>query len=142
MKVSDTPIPPPTSGSEPKPQTKVGGFATTCGALLGFDLPHNAPTRFQIEGRNLTMAQIASHVVVIGRLDREVLDNTGLNGNFDFSIVFTPEPGSFPPGHFQPDPSVPKVADALQQQLGLRLDSETGRVNVLVIDHVQEPSTN
>ena len=135
-------IPPPAAGSEPTPRTRVGGFAPTCGALLGFDLPPNAPTRFQIEGRNLTVAQIASHMPVIGRLDREVLDNTRLNGNFDFSIVFAPEPGSFPRGHFRLDPSVPKLPEALQQQLGLRLDPETGLVNVLVIDHIEQPSTN
>jgi len=138
---SNTPIP-LAPGSEPMPRTKVGGFATTCGALLGFDLPHNAPTHFQIEARNLTMPQIASHVAVVGHLDREVLDNTGLNGSFDFSIVFVPEPNLYRVRNFQPDPSLPKFPEALHQQLGLRLDAETGLVNVLVIDHIEEPSTN
>ncbi|PYU19168.1 MAG: hypothetical protein DMG30_25000 [Acidobacteria bacterium] len=44
---SNTPIP-LAPGSEPMPRTKVGGFATTCGALLGFDLPHDAPTLFRL----------------------------------------------------------------------------------------------
>ena len=41
-----------------------------------------------------------------------------------------------------PDISLPKFPETLQQQLGLRLDPETGLVNVLVIDHIEQPSTN
>jgi uncharacterized protein (TIGR03435 family) len=72
--------------------------------------------------------------------DRPILDKTGLSGNFDFSLEFTPEFRS--PQNFQPDPSGPTFPEALNEQLGLKLESQTGPVEVLVIDHVEEPSSN
>jgi uncharacterized protein (TIGR03435 family) len=76
------------------------------------------------------------------------LDQTGLSGTFDFSIDFTPEVNGPPGGmratqpDFQPDPTGPTFLEALKEQLGLRLESTTGPVDVLVIDHVEEPSAN
>ncbi len=42
----------------------------------------------------------------------------------------------------QPDASGPTFLEALKEELGLTLDSQTGPVAVLVIDHVEEPSPN
>ena len=139
---SDIPIHEPPPGVEPTPLTKVGGLTPACGGIFAFLLPHAAPSRFHIEGRNLTMGQIASYMVPTGHLDREILDNTGLNGNFDFCIEFVPGQDAARPRNFRPDPSGTKFAEALQQQLGLRLDPQTGLVNVLIVDHVEEPSAN
>jgi uncharacterized protein (TIGR03435 family) len=70
--------------------------------------------------------------------DRPVLDKTGLTGEFDFIIEFSP---AVPPGsNFQPDPNGPTFQEALKEQLGLKLDSQTGPVDVFVIDHIEEPS--
>ena len=79
-------------------------------------------------------------------LHRPVLDKTGLTGKYDFTLRFAPEnfqlqsgPGS------PPDPSetdVPFLLDAIQQQLGLKLESGRGPVAVIVIDHVERPSVN
>lgn len=80
-----------------------------------------------------------------GIVDRAVQDRTGLSGTFDLTLEFTPQLG-------QPDSqSGAETSDsdssvalsiftALQDQLGLKLESRTGPLDVLVIDHVEEPS--
>jgi uncharacterized protein (TIGR03435 family) len=95
---------------------------------------------WRVRGRNMTIERIASIFLVVGQFDRPIVDQTGLPGRFDFSLEFTP---GFPgPQGFQPDPSGPTLLDALREQLGLKLKAETGPVDMLVIDHVEEPSPN
>ena len=80
-------------------------------------------------------------------IDRPVLDKTGLTGTFDFIIEFTPAARPPRPGAgIQPDESGdesgPTFVEALKDQLGLKLVPETGPVNVLIIDHIEEPTPN
>jgi len=76
--------------------------------------------------------------------DRPVLDQTGLSGTFDFNIESAPQSNSTsPPGtNTQADDAGPTFLEALREQLGLKLESQTGPVNVIVLDHVEEPSAN
>jgi uncharacterized protein (TIGR03435 family) len=76
---------------------------------------------------------------------RTVVDRTGLTGNFDGNLEWTPDqmPPTPPPGAppLPPiDPNGPSIFTALQEQLGLKLESTKGPVDVLVIDHVEKPS--
>ena len=83
-------------------------------------------------------------------VNRVVMDRTGLTGNFDLDLQWTPErlpqPAPGTPAD-QPirvngtdiDPNGPSIFTALQEQLGLKLDSTKGPVDVLVIDHVEQP---
>jgi uncharacterized protein (TIGR03435 family) len=76
---------------------------------------------------------------------RIVVDSTGLSGNFDIDLTFTPEQlpqGPPPPGVTLPpiDPNGPSLFTALQEQLGLKLESDRAPVEVLVIDHVERPT--
>jgi uncharacterized protein (TIGR03435 family) len=81
-----------------------------------------------------------------GQTGRPVVNTTGLKGNFDFSLDWTPDPGLSP----QIDPSQQQSADnggislfsALQQQLGLRLDPRTGSADTLVVTRAELPSAN
>jgi uncharacterized protein (TIGR03435 family) len=88
--------------------------------------------------------------------DRPVLDNTGLPGLFDIKLQWNPfagraqptEDGPRAPGAEaregrSPDPdSLPTLFTALEQQLGLKLESRKGPVEIYVIDHVERPSEN
>lgn len=86
------------------------------------------------------------------QLGRPVIDQTGLKGNFDFKLEWTPDPGQSGGGPFggapppgadappPPDPNGPSVFTAVQEQLGLRLESQKGPVEMLVIDRVEKPS--
>jgi uncharacterized protein (TIGR03435 family) len=79
-------------------------------------------------------------------LDRPVVDQTGLPGRFDFSLVWTPDESQFggmggrvpPPAGDAP----PGLFTAIQEQLGLRLESTKSPVEVLVVDRVEKPSEN
>jgi uncharacterized protein (TIGR03435 family) len=73
-------------------------------------------------------------------VDRSVLDRTGLAGTFDFSLEWSLAPDSAQPFGAQLEDRGPTFLEALQQQLGLKLKSTKGRVDVLVIDHVEQPS--
>jgi uncharacterized protein (TIGR03435 family) len=71
------------------------------------------------------------------------VNDTSLEGNFDFRLAWTPDPApSALDGQFAASPIGPSVFTALQEELGLRLDAAKGPVDVLVIDHVDEPSAN
>jgi uncharacterized protein (TIGR03435 family) len=84
---------------------------------------------------------------------RPVIDKTGLTGLYDFTLKFAPgdvrdggplgptltlmRPQVQPPGV---DPDAPSLAAALQEQLGLKLESGRGRVEVVVIDRLEKPT--
>jgi len=80
-------------------------------------------------------------------LDRPVVDRTGIQGRFDYQCTFAPDDSQFnghPPFQAQPNATdaAPGLFDALQQQLGLKLDAEKTSVDVIAIDHVEKPSQN
>jgi bla regulator protein blaR1 len=85
-------------------------------------------------------------------LGRPVIDRTGLKGNYDFKLTWTPDPGQAggpggppPPGVEAPpppDPNGPSIFTAVQEQLGLRLESQKGPVDLIVIDRVEKLSEN
>jgi uncharacterized protein (TIGR03435 family) len=74
-------------------------------------------------------------------LVRQVVNNTGMEGNYDFKLEWTPD--LIPPAPDTPQTSSgPSLFSALQQQLGLRLEATKGPVDILVIDHADKPSDN
>src|SRR5208282_231631 len=88
------------------------------------------------------------------QLGRTVLDQTGLKGIYDLTLKWTPDQSSGgmfqgPPGGGPapdnappPDTSGPSIFTAVQEQLGLKLESTKGPVEILIIDHVAQPSEN
>ncbi len=77
-------------------------------------------------------------------LGRPVIDDTGLTGYFDGDFEFTTEISMPPPPPGQPNPYdgrvLASIFSVLPQQLGLKLDSQRGPAEVLVIDHVEHPT--
>jgi uncharacterized protein (TIGR03435 family) len=73
---------------------------------------------------------------------RPVIDRTGLNKSYDFTLSFMPEfPPDFPKENLPPELlDRPSLFDALQQQLGLKLEAQKGPVENYVIDHIEKPS--
>jgi uncharacterized protein (TIGR03435 family) len=67
-------------------------------------------------------------------LQGTIEDKTGLPGRYDFTLQYTYQSSD-------PD-SYPTLTTAIQEQLGLKLESTRGSVDVLVIDHVEKPSEN
>lgn len=76
-------------------------------------------------------------------LQRPVVNNTGLAGNFDFKLEWAPDLGpSAPDSQPANDSPGPSIFSAIQEQLGLRLAAAKGPVDMLLIDHAEQPSPN
>ncbi len=94
--------------------------------------------------RNTTLEMIASALPSLGRLSRPVVDRTGLSGNFDYRLEWTPEPnGASPPGlNTQPDLQGTTFLQAVRDQLGIKLESTKASIQTIVIDRVEHPLEN
>jgi uncharacterized protein (TIGR03435 family) len=121
------------------PQMVDGMFPMICGGYAG--MQPSVPGRFHVGARNVTIQIIADQFTGMANgVDRPVYDRTGLTGTYDFSLEFSPE---VPPGaNYQPDVNGPTFLEALKDQLGLKLESQTGPVDEYVIDHIEEPTPN
>jgi bla regulator protein blaR1 len=115
-------------------------------AAPGADAPfcglRGTPGRLQLGG--FPLSQFAN--ALQGAAGRMVIDRTDLSGNWDAELTFLPDrqgpPGALPPGVEPPDPNAPNLFTALQEQLGLKLESTKAPVDVLIIDHVEQPTAD
>jgi len=78
---------------------------------------------------------------------RPVLDKTGMTGTYDFTLQFAVETGPsgmpLPPAAMgNTSETAPSLFSAIQEQLGLRLESTKALTDTIVIDHIDEPSAN
>jgi uncharacterized protein (TIGR03435 family) len=90
--------------------------------------------RARITGHQVSIARLADFLST--RLDRPVLDRTGLPGIFDVVLYFRPD-GVNADGAVDPD-----IFVAIQEQLGLRLEARRSAVDLLVIDHAEKVPTS
>jgi uncharacterized protein (TIGR03435 family) len=95
-----------------------------------------------LAARSITMQEFTRPLMQLMR--RQVIDETGLTGEFDLDLIFQPEGlGGALVG--APPPSVadaPELTTALRDELGLRLESRRGPVDVLVVDRIERPTGN
>jgi uncharacterized protein (TIGR03435 family) len=96
-------------------------------------------------GRGVSIAALASDLARV--VSRVVLNRTGLTGTFDLDLQWTDLTVLLQPGGSVPDARPPadnptSIYTALQEQLGLKLDSQKGPVDVLVIDRAEKPTDN
>jgi len=78
-------------------------------------------------------------------MDRPVVDRTGIEGRFDFTLDWRPDEtqfASFGPPQPQPDDGKPSIYEAFQQQLGLKLERGKAQADVMVIDKLERPTEN
>jgi uncharacterized protein (TIGR03435 family) len=139
-KGSFSPPPPDPGCAQPDPTAPPARGGIPCGNLrIGMS--------GSVDGSKVPMQQLVATLAAIA--GRPVIDQTGFAGNFDVHLKFAPDqstqglPGgalATPPP--DPDPTKPTIFDALQEQLGLKLTSSKGPVEVLVIDHVEKPTAN
>jgi uncharacterized protein (TIGR03435 family) len=111
---------------------KSSGGPTDRQYILANPGPHGGGTLTFV---NEPMARLVSNLMAY-ITDRQVVDQTGLTGRYDFSLTFAPDP-------LAPDAgTAPDIFHAVQQQLGLKLQPTNAPVEVIVIDHVEPPSPN
>ncbi len=93
-----------------------------------------------ISGEGVPISTLAFNLS--NEIGRQVIDKTGLSGNYDFKLTWTADEMRAAPDASAPSDSGPSVFAAIQEQLGLKLESAKGPVDVLVVDHVEKPSEN
>ena len=135
--VNDAPAAPPRPGPPPlprgPPKTDAGGFPVLP--------PGRGPLMMVLANGHATMRSAeASMAEFAGRLAdqlrRPVGDQTGLKGKYDFTLNWVIEG----PGYSNDEPG-PTIFQALQDQLGLKLESKKGMVDILVVDHLEKTAT-
>ncbi len=134
---------------EPKP-----GEAYEHGIKSSEGEPYKDAIFFSGRAGSLTItAQAASMTslagVLSGRLNRPVIDKTGLTGFYDFSFPFAPEevqsasvPSGAVPAPGAPESNLPTLSVAIEEHLGLKLESGKGPAPIIVIDRIEKPSGN
>jgi uncharacterized protein (TIGR03435 family) len=131
-----------TGGDHPPGIQGGGGDANTGMMFMGAG---------QITGQGVPIASLVK-MLSQQNLGRRILDKTGLTGKYDFKLQWSPEKDSatmFTSAQNSQqratpsvDSSLPGIFTALQEQLGLKLESQKGPVQTLVIDHAEKPSDN
>jgi len=86
--------------------------------------------------RGKSIAEFANGLSFSNLVGRTVVDKTGLIGNYDIDLKWTPDDQQGTPD------AGPTFFTALEEQLGLKLEAAKGPVDTLVIDHVEKPSEN
>jgi len=97
-----------------------------------------------LPARNTTMTDLAQSMQT-AVLDRPVVNQTGIEGRYDFTLDWTPDEfqfSSFGPLPKLPDTGKPNIFQAFQEQLGLKLESTKAPADVLVIDTIEKASDN
>jgi uncharacterized protein (TIGR03435 family) len=125
----------PLRGITPGQPEPCGYFGPSPTVPLGSDKAYQA-------FRGLTMEDLGLRLYPY--LSRRVIDSTGLTGYFDGEFEFTAEIVMPPPPPGLPNPYdgrvLPSVFSVLPQQLGLRLESTRGSVEMLIVDHAEHPT--
>jgi uncharacterized protein (TIGR03435 family) len=103
-------------------------------ALASKRPPGSTCSHDHIQLRNTPISSLA--YCLSAPLGRNVVDKTGITGNYEFELKWTPD-------ELQGAPDAgPSLFTALEEQLGLKLVSAKGPVDVIVIDHIERPSEN
>jgi len=131
LRVSTTmcPAPPGAAAVPPQPAQR-----PPCGITM------NTSKGTLVDGGR-TMAELAAALAMFA-IDRPIVDRTGVSGRFEIDLEWTPQvlQSTAPDGGAATASDGPSIFTALTSQLGLRLQSTRGPVEVLVIDRVEPPT--
>ena len=140
------PVEPPSADAGPATPPKPGEPRPRRGPMMMFG-------RGKITAQN---AGLSMMITMLSRqLHRTIIDKTGLTGAYDINLQWTPDQGSggegSPPGAASPAgaptatapaDSGPDLFTAIQEQLGLKLESTKGPADVLIVDHIEKPAVD
>ena len=113
-------------------------------ATPGSNLPTlRYPQAGLLPARNATVTELAQSLQT-AVLDRPVINQTKIEGRFDFTLDWMPDETQFATfGRVNtPDTGKPNIYEAFREQLGLRLEATRAPADIMVIDRVEKPSEN
>jgi uncharacterized protein (TIGR03435 family) len=123
-----------------KLQPTVEGRAGPGGLSAGSSRSNGTSAGTEMSGSGISISRLIN--MLSGRVDRPIIDKTNLAGTYDFTLKFAPYAASPAALDSATEPIGPSIFTAVQEQLGLKLESAKGPVEVLVIDSVSKPSEN
>ena len=127
----------------PPPQRQQPTDPPPCGVMRGPARVLAGSIPMSLFANMLTNVMADANGPAGGADARLVIDKTGLSGRFAFTLAWTPEKmpeGAPPPGIPPIDPNGPPLVTALQEQLGLKLQPARSRMEVVVIDSIEQPT--
>ncbi len=110
-------VPPPTPGA--------AAGANPCGGI--------GISSGRFNGHRTNMEELATDLSLI--VGRPVFDNTGLTGSFDLTLTWTPDQSAG-------DSPGPSIYTAMQEQLGLKVETGKGQVEMIVVDSAEKATGN
>jgi uncharacterized protein (TIGR03435 family) len=126
------------NGPRLKPWTEEGARSIAPGAESGRSFMAAPGT---IESARASMTDLARQLSMVA--GRTVLDRTGLTGDYYYAFQFAPLNAGFLQAPANPDSSLrPSLFTVLEEQLGLKLESSRGPVEIIVIDNIEKPAPN
>jgi uncharacterized protein (TIGR03435 family) len=141
LNAAPPPTPPPAAG---------GGQGLTRPA--GGSPGGNSRTMMRMSQQGMTLEAAGATMesltrIISQQISATVVDKTGLKGKYDFALSFTPDNfqiNGHPPdgGAESQEPVGPSIFTALPEQLGLKLEAQRQTVDVIVIDHIEQPTAN
>ena len=96
----------------------------------------------KLGGHAVPIGALVAMLQSAGQLDRPVVDRTGLTGNYDLYVAWSPEHGDPLHDDASPNADLPSLFTALQEQMGLKLEPAKAPIKTLIVDHVEKPSEN
>lgn len=123
LKIKQSPPPPP---GEPEPKFGRGSFVMNDGVA---------------EAKNIHLSDLAD--TLSGQVERNVIDKTGLTGEYDFKFKWQPEDRAKGGDNRSAESDAPMtIIEAVKEQLGLKMTSDKAPVPTVVVDTIKQPEAN
>jgi uncharacterized protein (TIGR03435 family) len=130
--VTGTAPPPAQAGERPSCGTSSSHGRLTGRGITLEEFARNLPMHVRFQSIGQFAFQSSSQFI-----GRQVMDRTGLSGRFDFTLEWTPDTAAAS----SPESS-PRFLAALEEQLGLKVESQLVPRPVLIVDSIEEPVVN
>jgi uncharacterized protein (TIGR03435 family) len=138
---ADDPVCAKPGASQNPNEVDAEGYPEVCGGPYG--MRPSKPGRMKSGGRDVSMARFTAIMTGVGVVDRPMLDKTGIQGTVDYSLEWRKVIDQVPRGApLELDEDAPTFADALKEQLGIKMLSQKGPSELFVVDHIEKPSEN
>jgi uncharacterized protein (TIGR03435 family) len=138
---ADDPVCAKAAASQNPNEVDADGYPEVCGGP--YSMRPSKPGRMRSGGRDVSMARFTAIMTGVGVVDRPMQDETGIQGTVDYSLEWRKAVDQVARGApLELDEDAPTFADALKEQLGIKMVSRKGTSELFIVDHIEKPSEN